>query len=244
MKPIIGITIDESGYLRGLQSKINSGYGHAISAAGATPLLLQIMHSPKEHAETIAKTLDGLVITGGESNIYPLLCGSKISEHTDYLYPLRDYWEHELIRAFIKENKPIMGICRGMQQLNVFFGGDLYFNLHKEVEGSAGHWAGDTPMKYAAHSIEILEKTRFFDIAGSDSALVNSFHYQAIDKLAKDLKVSAYSEDKIIEAIEHIDAEKYISGYQFHPEMMVDDNLVCKRIFTDFIENISARKES
>lgn len=243
MKPVIGITVDEGGYLRGLQSKINSGYGHAVSAAGGTPMLLQIMHSPKEHAEVVAKTLDGLIITGGESNIYPLLYGNEISEHTDYLYPPRDYWEHELIKAFMKENKPIMGICRGMQQLNVFFGGNLHFNIHKQLENISGHWSGDTPMKYAAHTIDILEGSKFEKIAQSNSVAINSFHYQAIKDLAKDLKITAYADDGIIEAVEHNDQQKYVVGYQFHPEMMVDDEPVCERIFTDFINEVVNRKQ-
>ena len=243
MKPVIAISTDEASYKRGLQSRVNSGYGHAVQKAGGTPILLQIMHNPDAHAENVANAMDGLIVTGGESNIHPLLYGHGISEHTDYMYPPRDHWEHALIKAFIAAGKPVMGICRGLQQINVLLGGTLYFNIHKEIEGSKGHWSGDSPMHVVAHSISLEKDSHFFRATGKQDFLINSYHYQAIKDLASDLKVTATSPDGIIEAIEHKDSNQYLVGYQFHPEMMVDNEMACHLLFEDFIEKAHSASE-
>ena len=238
MKPIIGISTEEIPYLRGLKSFMNHGYGDAICKAGGSPVLLQIVHdNPEEHAENVARSLDGLVISGGMCYIDPQFYGEGMSPDMSHLYPPRDYWERALIKAFMKAGKPVIGVCRGMQQINVLMGGSMHGNVLKDIPGAHNHWGGDTQMHFPAHNIDIDKDSHLHQISGKEVCAVNSFHYQAINKVGNDLKVTARSSlDGVIEAIEHTDSNVYLHGYQFHPEMMVDNEPLCMDIFKALVK--------
>lgn len=160
--------------------------------------------------EKIVQLCDGLVVTGRKIDINPIYYGEKAIEET-YLskdYQKEDELDFTLIKEFYKANKPILGICAGAQAINVCFGGSLYQDI-------PNHTSKEEVRK---HNIQI-EKDSFLEKCYNASQIeVNSYHHQAIHKVAENFKVTAVSEDGIIEAIEYHN----IVGVQWHPEKMED----------------------
>ena len=159
--------------------------------------------------ETVANICDGLVVTGRSIDVNPKYYGEEAIEATNLGdYNLEDELDFSLIKSFHKLNKPILGICAGIQSINVCFGGSLYQDIQNH----------SSKEELKVHSINI-EKDSFLEKCYKTNKLkVNSFHHQAINKVAQDFKVIATSEDGIIEAIEY----NKILGVQWHPEQMMD----------------------
>lgn len=159
--------------------------------------------------ETVVDICDGLVVTGRSIDVNPKYYGEEATGARN----LEDYdWEDELdfslIKSFYKANKPILGICAGIQSINVCFGGSLYQDIQNH----------SSKEELKRHSINI-EKNSFLEKCYKTNKIeVNSFHHQAIDRVAQDFKVTAISEDGVIEAIEY----NKILGVQWHPEQMMD----------------------
>lgn len=158
---------------------------------------------------TVVNICDGLVVTGRAIDINPKYYGEKVIDST-YLsgYDLEDELDFTLIKAFNEANKPILGICAGIQSINVCFGGSLYQDIpnHSSKE------------ELKIHSIDIQKESFLEKCYKSNRIEVNSFHHQAINKVAPNFKVTATSDDGIIEAIEY----NKILGVQWHPEKMED----------------------
>lgn len=167
---------------------------------------------------TVVNICDGLIVTGRAIDINPKYYGEKAIDST-YLsgYDLEDELDFTLIKAFNEANKPILGICAGIQSINVCFGGSLYQDIpnHSSKE------------ELKIHSIDIQKESFLEKCYKSNRIEVNSFHHQAINKVAPNFKVTATSDDGIIEAIEY----NKILGVQWHPEKMEDI-----KFFKKFIE--------
>ena len=158
---------------------------------------------------------DGLLIPGSYSNVDPKYYGGNKLENVDYgsnEYEL----DHKIIEAFIKQNKPILAICAGIQEINVYFGGTLQQNLTNHCNDEL-------------HNITIDKDSHLYDCYKKEKMDVNTLHYQAIDKVAPNFKISAISDDGIVEAIE----KEKIIAVQWHPELMHDVGF-----FKYFIENM------
>ena len=148
--------------------------------------------------------------------------------------PERDTFELAILEEFLKTKKPILGICRGLQLMNVFYGGTLYQDI-KYVDTNIQHkqkWLADLP----THNINILENNILFEIFGK-KARTNSFHHQMIKDLGRELTSIATANDGVIEAIQNKNYP-FFYGVQWHPEMMASrGNLGMKKIFDKFIES-------
>ncbi|MCE5195498.1 MAG: gamma-glutamyl-gamma-aminobutyrate hydrolase family protein [Nitrospiraceae bacterium] len=214
--PIIGITSDIAASGQKQLLKLNKEYADAVERAGGCPVIL----SPSKNIKTLAELIDALLIPGGgdlepsyykETNDFPLNIVSK--ERSDF--------EISLFHEIIKLRKPILGICYGMQLINVATGGSLYQDINSQVDDSLEH-------KDQGHSVEI-SKNKFFK---EGKYTVNSFHHQAVKMLGDKLKAIAVSDDNIIEAI---CSEKYpfLLGVQWHPERMND--ILSEAIFKTFV---------
>ncbi len=170
----------------------------------------------------ICEKCDGLIVPGSSTNINPSYWGGEpFREEQAYdEYSL----DAKLIDWFVKNNKPILGICGGLQAINVYLGGNL-----KEIDESIH----SNPMS-RNHKISIEKNSFVYDVFNSDFAEVNSYHYWAIDKLAPGLRTVAVSDDGVIEAVEW--KEKRIFATQWHPEKsFVEGNPIENRFFENFI---------
>lgn len=196
----------------------NESYFQYVGLGGGIPVMLGTV--TEETADDIAAALDGLVITGGE-DIDPAYYGE---ENTHSSLPEADVDSSDMLlyHAFRRAHKPVLGICRGIQVINVAEGGTLYqdipSDLHTTVEHNQRNMDPPRGTGETAHSCTFCEDTVLHDIFG-DTHTVNSYHHQAIKDPASSLTVSAYSEDGIIEGVE----KEQVLAVQWHPERLVHD---------------------
>lgn len=188
--------------------------------------------------------LDGLVLHGG-SDVCPKSYGEqplKPEWNGDYI---RDQYEIELINEFISVNKPILGVCRGAQIMNVALGGTMYQDIETQVKTNTNHRNWDV-YEHNIHNIKIVEDSGLSKLYnGLKKAKVNSIHHQALKDLGKNLKVEAYSEDdNLIEAIRY-QGKEYLVGLQWHPEFQDDDSDLIgkKEVLREFINEIKLRRK-
>lgn len=229
MKKIIGITTSEFKDDERFLQTTNEDYIDAIIKAGGIPVLLPICDEEGIEIEQ-ARCLDALLVTGG-IDVNPLTYHENCRFEQGESSIRRDLYEIRLIKAFANSHKPILGICRGLQIINVAFGGTLYQDNCLASEYVQQHTQKEK-RDYPIHSIRIKKET-FLSSIFTDKAYVNSFHHQSIKKLADCFDIVARSEDSIIEAIQHHYLDIY--AVQFHPESMRlrDDKM--QQIFTNFI---------
>lgn len=228
MKKRIGITCSEELQNDKYIHFIKQDYLQAIIAAQGIPVLLPPV--PIEDIEMQLDMIDGLMIIGG-CDVNPLLYHENplpLLGETDYP---RDLYEIALIKKATQKNIPIFGVCRGLQVINVAFGGTLYQDLSYAPQKILLHSQKER-RECASHTINIQENSFLYPIF-QDRGYVNSFHHQAIDRLGKGLKAVAYSEDQMIEAIEHISLP--ITAVQFHPEDMYKTDQKMQEIFNQFV---------
>lgn len=188
----------------------------------------------------MAARLDAILISGGNDDIDPINYGELPSPNLFQISSERDFWEFALYQKFKEAGKPILGICRGCQVINVFEGGSLFQNLCEQIENCSNHFTCDKQMCELYHTIKIEPDSRLYQIFGSDTLAINSFHNQAVKQIAPEFKVSALSEDGIIEAIE-TNSDAFIIGIQAHPEALTADYPHFMNLFEAFIS--AARKK-
>lgn len=235
-RPIIGITGNTSAFKTDdfEAFKINyssTGFSTAISMAGGTPIILPINEAA--FAKEYIQLIDGLLLTGGQ-DVTPLLYGEEPRKVIGPTSPERDNCEVALIKEAIRQKKPILGICRGLQLINVVLGGSLLQDLSEDESITIQHVQRSQP-EFSTHSIKVKSGTHLADIIENNS-YVNSVHHQAIKDLGKGLTVSAWSPDNVIEAIEVVDDTQSIIGIQWHPELTFLDNDDSLAIFKDIVE--------
>lgn len=185
------------------------GYVKAVQKAGGLALMLPI--SEPEAAKEYISQIDKLVLAGGQ-NVSTKFYGQHLATEMDHSYLARDEFELALIDEALKQEKPIFAVCRGMQLINVALGGDL---LQKIESDHIMHMQTPVPKEIPTHAIETKEASTLRLIYGQKTQ-VNSFHYQALNKVAAPFETTAWSPDGIIEGIE---AKKHrILGVQWHPD--------------------------
>ncbi len=232
MTSIIGIPACTKMIANHHQHATPARYGEAlIRAADAVPLLI-----PPEGERMLAvlDRLDGLLINGSPSNVMPTRYGVAGDETPDAHDPDRDATTLPLIRAAIARGMPVLGICRGLQELNVAFGGTLHQQVHT-LAGRMDHRGGigTRAEQYAVRHIVTLSGS-LARICGAESIMVNSLHGQAIDRLAPGLAVEAVAPDGTIEAVRVETARNFALAVQWHPEWDVLGAPDRQRLFAAF----------
>lgn len=231
-KPVIGLSTQQDVMVGKKISRINQPYIDAVVKAGGVPLLIPVLDDDSM-AENYIDHLDGLILTGGE-DMWPHYFGEEPMKEVNVISHDRDKIEWALFKRAYDSGLPIMGICRGLQLINVALGGTLYQDIFKQVPGVGGHVCGyNTEEGY--HSIELEENSILFDVFKEKTISVNSEHHQAIKDLGRGLRVTAKAADGIIEGIESVN-DKFMFAVQFHPEAMAqkyDDYVELFRKFVD-----------
>ncbi|MEU9353811.1 gamma-glutamyl-gamma-aminobutyrate hydrolase family protein [Streptomyces griseoloalbus] len=212
-RPLIGIsTYAESGVRWGVwhldAALLPAGYPRLVQRAGGLAAMLP-PDAPEQAAPTVAR-LDGLVIAGGP-DVEPVHYGAEADPRTGPPARARDAWELALIRAALNRRIPLLGICRGMQLLNVALGGTLV----QHIDGHA-----EVPGVFGRHPVKPVPGTRYGALA-PEQISVPTYHHQAVDRLGEGLVPSAHAEDGTVEAIE-VPAHPWVLGVQWHPEMGED----------------------
>ncbi len=220
---------------------VKRAYTECIRASGAIPLVVPFQ-AEEENLRTLAEMADGLLLSGGE-DVHPRHYGAEnIHENSGPFCTERDDMEIALAKFFTACGKPVFGICRGMQVLNVALGGTLYQDIGSELNTSIRHEPDSSASKlerYAEdiHEVYLLEDTALAAFFGREKITVNSLHHQAVKEVAKTLRASAIAEDGIIEGIESKDMSvNWILGVQWHPETITKEHPEQKILFEKFAE--------
>jgi putative glutamine amidotransferase len=238
MKPHIGISgnilVDQTGPFPGYKrAYVNQDYIEAVTLAGGIPFILPIIED-KEQIKQQMEQIDGLVLSGGQ-DVDPFLYGEEPSPLLGDIFPKRDIYEKYLIQYALKQEKPILAICRGMQILNVACGGTLYQDISLLAGTSIKHNQYNHP-SLPTHSVILQKGTRLFQLYG-ERIVTNSFHHQAIQQVAPGFQIAASAKDGVIEAIEK-EGDPFVVGIQWHAEMMAKEDKCMLDLFKLFIEQV------
>ncbi len=233
MKPIIGMTLDcedTGGYASVPWYALRKNYCESVSKAGGIPLPLP---HHRDAVEPYVSRIDGLVLTGGGFDIPPPLYGVQNIHPTVKLKPERTAFEFAVARLCYEQGKPILGICGGMQLINVLFGGTLIQDIPSLKEEILSH-KQPPPYTKTWHPITLKADSLLYKIHGQTRSHVNSVHHQAVDKIGEGLRVSATAPDDIVEGIEHT-GNVFCVGVQWHPEYAITD--LDEKLLTLFISS-------
>lgn len=236
MAPIIGIAMsrDEHGF------RLGEEYVQAVEAAGGVAIGIPPVHDV-ERVLTHSAYLHGILLPGG-NDVDPNLYGEEILPENGPLEPVRDRFELPLARWALAQGVPILGICRGMQVLNVAAGGTLYQDIPSQTGTRLQH-RQKAPRYYATHSVDIIEGSLLARALGVTTTRVNTFHHQAVHKVAPGFVPSARATDGIVEAIEKPD-HPFALGVQWHPEAMQKEDAVQAALFSHFLSAARTYRES
>lgn len=234
-KTLIGISgsvlIDKGGMFPGYKRcYVNEDYVNSIVNANGIPVIIPITQDPSVIASQV-ELLDGLVLSGGH-DVNPLLYNQEPTTKLGEIMPERDTFDFKLLELSKEKQIPIMGICRGMQIINVYHGGSNYQDNSDNENTYIKHWQGHSP-SLATHTITTHEGSKCREMFGEETT-VNSFHHQSLNQIGKGLKVVATSKDGVVECIEHMDYP-FMIGFQWHPEMMAGNDLKTLNMFKQFV---------
>lgn len=218
MRPLIGLTISIQQDEKKLYTP--TSYANAIIEAGGTPVLLNVTRDKGMIAQ-YAGMVDGILFSGGD-DVNPASYGEDQQWGCGDVSPLRDDFEIKLLHTLLEKHpdKPILGICRGEQVLNVAMGGTLYQDLKSQLPGCIRHQQQQVS-QYGSHKVFIDEGTRLHGIYGSSEISANSFHHQAVKDIGPGLTITAKAVDGVVEGFEKPDHPFFVA-VQWHPERLVE----------------------
>ena len=229
-KPIIGVTPlwdkEKNSYW------MLPGYLEGLEEAGAIPVILPLAADGADIAQ-FADLCDGFLFTGGQ-DVAPQLYREALKPTCGELCPARDTLERELLNRALEQDKPILGICRGLQFLNVALGGTLYQDLPTEHPSGIEH-SMKPPYDQAAHMVRILPDTPLAALLQKTDLDVNSCHHQGVKTLSPRLRAAAAAEDGLVEAAWMPD-KHFVLAVQWHPEFSYQKDPASLHLFEAFVK--------
>lgn len=215
-------------------------FPNGIVKGGGIPLNITVINK-EDYIEKIVDKCDGLLFSGGP-DISPSLYGANPDSRCGTIVPTRDEFELKLLDKAIECAKPILGICRGFQLINIYYKGTLKQHIDNHKDELKNHALTKFPRWYKAHKIEVENGSHIKKAYNENELMVNSLHHQAIEEVGNGLTITARASDGIIEGIE--DSEKnFLVGLQWHPEMMYFKYEEQLKIFEYFINKVKEIQE-
>lgn len=240
-RPRIGITMRLE--LDSRRFYLGRDYSEAVEAAGAMPVHIPLI--PKsDYVNSLVEQLDGVFLPGSDSDVDPTHFGEEPHPRLKNVVPEKDQTDLMVLDAAERLGLPVLGICFGMQVLNVSRGGSLIQDIDSQVEKGLKHDQG-RPLDRHSHSIDIERDS----ILGSLSAVaqngtsvrVNSHHHQAVGKVGENLRAVAWAKDGVIECIQDERSNRFVLGVQWHPELAWDRDRLSREIFDLFVASCRAK---
>ncbi|HZJ82813.1 MAG TPA: gamma-glutamyl-gamma-aminobutyrate hydrolase family protein [Clostridia bacterium] len=231
-KPIIGISCDYDWKKETAQ--LHRGYYDAVLEAGGIPYL--IPNLGKDSIDDMLDIVGGVMLTGG-NDIDPMYFGESPHPKLGDINPYRDEMEIELAKESMDRDIPILGVCRGVQVMNIAMGGTIY-------QDTASQWKGSSPLQkhsqlaplwYGSHKVKLIQDSKLRSIMMVDTLWTNSFHHQAIKEIAHSFHVTATCGDGIIEGIES-PQHRFALGVQWHPEKMWEKDPSMLQLFRALVD--------
>lgn len=238
-RPIIGITcqldpaegVRDPNRMNGTH-RLKDDYARSVWTAGGTPLLLPTAADP-EAAEAYLDAVDGVLFSGG-GDIAPHLYGEEPAQGLGAVDPLRDLFELNLCRLALKRDMPVLGICKGIQILNVAAGGSVIQDIPSVVPKPIQH-VQKAPVWLGVHMVKVESGSLLAEAFGSLTFRVNSFHHQAAAEVPEPFHATSHAIDGVIEGVESR-AHRFAAGVQWHPESMGDSLEEARRLFRALVE--------
>ncbi len=241
-RPVIGLTTQTLHAIDGIPAGLpaswvmNQRYFLAATMVGAVPWMIPLLDDDLITLREIYERLDGILLPGGV-DINPREYGETVRPECGNLDPARDRVELQLTRWAIEDGKPLLGLCRGLQVINVAAGGTLWQDLAAQCVGSQKHDYFPTAgydREHRAHEVDVVAGTTLARFLESARVPVNSMHHQGIKQLGAGLRVAATAPDGVIEAIEG-DTAAFLVGVQWHPEVFEMTDPHSRHLFGGFI---------
>lgn len=230
MKPLIGIT---ASFTSSEHQRVKNTYIEAVIRAGGIPVILPT--GTEKDIDRFVDKFDGFIFTGG-GDVNPMLFGEEPHVDLGDVEPERDAFELPFVKAILASNKPLFGICRGMQVLNVALGGGVYQDIYAQQKNTTIQHSQKAATYHASHYVRFTKGGLLEKIIGEEIIKVNSFHHQAVSDVKAPLQVSGKANDGTIEAIESTE-HPFVVGLQWHPEALIEkDDVASLKLFEAFIE--------
>ncbi|MFM9904281.1 MAG: gamma-glutamyl-gamma-aminobutyrate hydrolase family protein [Pyrinomonadaceae bacterium] len=244
MRPRIGITMRLE--METHRFYLGRDYSEVVEDCGGIPVHFALIPKAEYIAEAMAG-VDGILLPGSNTDIDPHFYGEEPHHRLGTVIPAKDETDRLVLAEAERLNLPLLAICYGMQALNVIRGGSLIQDIESQVKESHKHEQGP-PATRNSHTIDI-EKASILGgldaVIGSDKAiLVNSSHHQALNRVGKDLKATAWARDGVIEAIEDTREGRFNLGVQWHPELTSSHDRLSREIFDLFIATAGAKAKT
>lgn len=207
-------------------------YVRAVELCGGVPFILPLTDSEDSYG-SLAEMCDGVIFPGGD-DVYPHIFGETVHEGFGSACRGRDKGEFCFFKKVVELQKPFLGICRGIQLINVGLGGTLYQDIPLEY-GKKIHHRQQPPYSIPHHSVTLTKGSKVAVLSGAERICVNSMHHQSVKIPGKDVKVVGYADDGIVEAVE-IENYPFGIGVQWHPEHLVNEHESAKGLFEGLIK--------
>ncbi len=215
----------------------NRAYVHAVESAGGLPILIPMVNDLNILTALLTR-LDGLLLPGG-IDLHPNRYGEEVHPLTEEADLELDEFEITLASWAFQEDIPVLGVCRGMQLINIALGGSLYQDIDEQYPDSIGHTHRNLPRTHLAHRISVDPGSRMEKILGTQAVWVNSLHHQAIKKPGKGVRITGHAPDGIPELLE-VTGYRFVMAVQCHPEEIYSIEPAFARLFSAFVQASSS----